>query len=927
MKRRIQSVVLAAVLAAAMGAGTVAEPIVVSAEPVYEKDITENATEEIIEETASETVEGSTGEGIQFDGYTLDVKAADTDENILSSFVAVKKEVKIGDEFIQSVVADSISDIRNPQYLYAFSTSVEENSEDINAQYSLKLSDDFMLIYTEVDDAVLRFFEIRDGKVTEIEDDSFDVAKETGEIDYAANVGDSIYVVMVDAPAPKLDNYSAPQFEKFGIVMDDEQIEGEENQDPNKYVSVENVEYSYDDEKTVMNTAYANPGISKYINPQISQMPLRNQNPYGTCWAFATTAVAEANYLKKTNKYRDLSELAVVYSTFNSTADPLGNSSLDKVTPTVSNYYDKGGNPLIAGLTLATWQGLLDESKYRYGTDDNILNTKNLTSAQTRDDAVHLESFSVLDYTDRNALKTKILENGAITISYFENEKSNAYFNSQTDCYYCPIKEGSNHSVTVVGWDDNFAAGNFTNNPGGNGAWLIRNSWTSSDKMLYSHNGYFWLSYYDKSIDLAVAMTVADANNYDYNYQYDGSNYVTGYTVKQNSQPAANIFKVSGLNEVEYLNAVGFFVCDPQTEYTVDIYKNIPSGYIPTYGAKIYGASVSGKALENGFYTVKLNREVKLKKGENYAIVVTFKSANSITYFPVEAGYNFGHFKVEAYSNMGESFYEYNGKWYNYYGTFIRPGNICIKGFTKKASNGTGNVCDVTFDPGNGKCSTAHKEVTPGTAIGDLPIPSYGKYTFTGWYTQSSGGKKITETTKITDDMRVFAHWGKQIKYTISFDKNRGSGSMKNISVAYAGKTVKLPANKFKRTGYTFAGWNTKKNGKGKSYKNKQKVSALTAKNNATVKLYAQWKVNQYTIQYNGNGGTGTMANQTLRYNQKQSLAKNTFTKKGKKFAGWATSKKDAKKGKVKYKNGAKVKNMTAKNKGKVTLYAVWKKK
>lgn len=63
-----------------------------------------------------------------------------------------------------------------------------------------------------------------------------------------------------------------------------------------------------------------------------------------------------------------------------------------------------------------------------------------------------------------------------------------------------------------------------------------------------------------------------------------------------------------------------------------------------------------------------------------------------------------------------------------------------------------------------------------------------------------------------------------------------------------------------------------------------------------------------------------------VKYGKKKALTKVKFTKKGYKFTGWATSKKNAAKGKVKYKNGAKVKNLTSKKGKTVTLYAVWKK-
>ena len=68
------------------------------------------------------------------------------------------------------------------------------------------------------------------------------------------------------------------------------------------------------------------------------------------------------------------------------------------------------------------------------------------------------------------------------------------------------------------------------------------------------------------------------------------------------------------------------------------------------------------------------------------------------------------------------------------------------------------------------------------------------------------------------------------------------SGSMKKMTKCSYGKKYRLSANKFKKTGYKFVGWNTKKNGKGKMYKNKAKIKNLTPKNGKTVTLYAQWK-------------------------------------------------------------------------------------
>lgn len=73
---------------------------------------------------------------------------------------------------------------------------------------------------------------------------------------------------------------------------------------------------------------------------------------------------------------------------------------------------------------------------------------------------------------------------------------------------------------------------------------------------------------------------------------------------------------------------------------------------------------------------------------------------------------------------------------------------------------------------------------------------------------------------------------------TVSFDANGGSGTMSAMTYE-KGQTKSLTANKFTRTGYTFVGWNTKADGTGTSYSDKQ---SITPTENLT--LYAQWKDN-----------------------------------------------------------------------------------
>lgn len=87
------------------------------------------------------------------------------------------------------------------------------------------------------------------------------------------------------------------------------------------------------------------------------------------------------------------------------------------------------------------------------------------------------------------------------------------------------------------------------------------------------------------------------------------------------------------------------------------------------------------------------------------------------------------------------------------------------------------------------------------------------------------------------------------------------------------------------------------------------------------VSISADANVRTYTVKFNANGGTGTMADEKFTYGIAQSLTANVFKKDGCTFAGWATS---ATGGKV-YDDKQSVNNLTTTPGGTVTLFAVWK--
>ena len=75
--------------------------------------------------------------------------------------------------------------------------------------------------------------------------------------------------------------------------------------------------------------------------------------------------------------------------------------------------------------------------------------------------------------------------------------------------------------------------------------------------------------------------------------------------------------------------------------------------------------------------------------------------------------------------------------------------------------------------------------------------------------------------------------------YKVKYNANGGTGTMADQSIAVGAKE-NLTANTFTKSGYSFAGWNTKTDGTGITYANSAEVENLAAKNE-TINLYAQW--------------------------------------------------------------------------------------
>ncbi|MCR5271933.1 MAG: InlB B-repeat-containing protein [Lachnospiraceae bacterium] len=169
-----------------------------------------------------------------------------------------------------------------------------------------------------------------------------------------------------------------------------------------------------------------------------------------------------------------------------------------------------------------------------------------------------------------------------------------------------------------------------------------------------------------------------------------------------------------------------------------------------------------------------------------------------------------------------------------------------------------GNTLTVVYNSNGGSGTMANSTVDDSETL-TLTANAFtksGAY-FTGWNTAANGsGTSYANKGTISGSLAssadktvtLYAQW-KYYKATIVYYKNGGKGSMSKQKVN-SGTTFKLKANKFKKSGYVFGGWNTTKTGSGKSYANKADGTALAAglTKNTTIKLYAQWKLKAPTL-------------------------------------------------------------------------------
>ena len=436
---------------------------------------------------------------------------------------------------------------------------------------------------------------------------------------------------------------------------------------------------------------------------------VKNQRNTSLCWAFSLASNLETSLLTREQKYYDLSEEQLAYFWANRVNDPLGNTPNDKITRTQSDYHGTG-NGRVASFFLSTWSGMTTEEKVPFQSS-----AVTWPDSLAYDTSAYMEDAIFSQYTvDRT--KQLLIEYNSVSAMIYMLDN---YYYPDTASYSCPQSGLVNHAVTIVGWNDTYSKENFPSASGVNndGAWIVKNSYGKN----WGKNGYFYLSYEDKSITNLVSNTAVTTPAYPNNYFYDGAAAGTvtfpSKTIN-NGYYVSNIFKATaGNGKDEELGEIVTAVPQDNTDFQIQVYTDLKNTSDPTSGTPAYAEPVDYTQPLAGIHTIHLNTPVKIPQGTFYSVVIRIPDGSN-KFYVEKTTTSTSWFTATAGIDPDQSFFSTSGKkWYDAGNQY----NCCfsVKAHTKTLDSST--VVTPSVEPTPDAKPTVNPEVQPSVSPNPTP--------------------------------------------------------------------------------------------------------------------------------------------------------------------------------------------------------------
>lgn len=561
-------------------------------------------------------------------------------------------------------------------------------------------------------------------------------------------------VQAVDIPELKIVDYS-DEYKEYMALSDEEKSERIEPSKYNVITPKTNSEYLNNLNNIFKSATLVRSALDSEYDLRdiiLQNLVVKNQMSTNSCWAFATIGALESNIALldykagRTGNVYDFSERHMDYSV---RSNAFNNSANNEYGYNIG--FDRGGTFLMGQSYLSNGMGAIDEAEMPFeNNEDNIdiseIQNKNTTT--TLYDTILFEDVEDIGKAELMSKMKQVISNyGGIYAIFHGAQLLSDSYNNETGAMYCPEESTtseypSNHAGVIVGWDDNYSKENFAqeNQPENDGAWIVKNSWGSSQTFnlteikeeLYTNyteecnqagynsaeeiendfiiqiventfgtgtasidgenvvvtigdNGFMYISYEDKNIYSELYAIEKATSTKDYDNIYQNNLLHPGLAIQMESSDdlyIANKFTRDSGNNNEVLTMVSIFTMQ---EVTCKVFVNPESDDLTNIQEVALEAG-NTITLEPGYHTIMLAEPVKLT-GSSFAVAMSLQSGTGTQTFMVESK------SVDENSiiNSNESFFTSSsaidaGVWEDLatYEDGNVHGNVSIKAFTEE---------------------------------------------------------------------------------------------------------------------------------------------------------------------------------------------------------------------------------------------------